>query len=105
MLKRAVILAVLSSILIALFIIKSHTVSPVNNTNAENNGSVKYITQEYKINKIKGNQYYGESDDGTGIQFSAVKIGSGNKIEVNDTVLCYFEKDNLGKGIIKVEKK
>ncbi|WP_223593920.1 hypothetical protein [Neobacillus bataviensis] len=102
MLKRVVILAILSSILIVLVLVKSHSVAPVDKTSTN---SAEYTTLEYKISEIKGNQYYGKSDDGTGIQFSADKIVSSDKINVDDEVICYFEKDNLGKGIVKVEKK
>ncbi|MGG1677934.1 hypothetical protein ACIFOT_19545 [Neobacillus sp. NRS-1170] len=102
MLKRVVILGILSSILIILVLIKSHSVAPVDNTSTN---SENYTTLEYKISEIKGDQYYGKSEDGTGIQFSADKIVSGDKINVDDEVICYFEKDNLGKGIVKVEKK
>ena len=102
MLKRVVILAILSSILIVLVLIKSHSVAPVDKTSTN---SAEYTTLEYKITEIKGNQYYGKSDDGTGIQFAADKIVSSDKINVDDEVICYFEKDNLGKGIVKVEKK
>ncbi|MDN3019600.1 hypothetical protein V7161_07390 [Neobacillus drentensis] len=102
MLKRIVILAILSSILIVLVLVKSHSVAPVDKTSTN---AAQYTTLEYKISDIKGNQYYGKSEDGTGIQFSADKIVSGDKINVDDEVICYFEKDNLGKGIVKVEKK
>lgn len=60
---------------------------------------------EYKITDIKGNQYYGKSHNGTGISFSANSIRSGDQIQVNDVVICYFEKNNVGNGLVKVEKK
>ena len=60
---------------------------------------------EYKISKINGNQYYGKGDDGTEIHFSAKSILSDDKIQVHDEVIGYFEKNNLGKGLVKVEKK
>ncbi|MEO2075622.1 MAG: hypothetical protein ABGX20_09475 [Bacillus sp. (in: firmicutes)] len=104
MLKRMIILAVLSTILIALVLIRSHTVTPVNtNTKSDNNSGL--ISSEYKISKISGNQYYGKDNKGTEINFSAEKIRSDDKIKVHDKVICYFEKDNLGKGIVRVEKK
>ena len=59
---------------------------------------------EYKISKINGNQYYGKGDDGTEIHFSAKSILSDDKIQVHDEVIGYFEKNNLGKGLVKVEK-
>lgn len=105
MLKRVIILVVLSSILCALVLIKTHTTSPVNTASTKSSDSIKYTTIEYKISKINGNQYYGKSDDGTGIQFTADKIVTGDKIEVQDEIICYFEKGNLGKGLVKVEKK
>ncbi|MGG3466163.1 hypothetical protein ABES02_01045 [Neobacillus pocheonensis] len=105
MLKRVVILVVLSSILCTLLIIRTHTTAPVHTSSTQSSDSIKYTTIEYKISEIKGNQYYGKSDDGTGIQFSANKIVSGDRIEVHDEIICYFEKDNLGKGLVKVEKK
>jgi hypothetical protein len=105
MFKRIIILVVLSSILIALVLIKDHSSSPVNNTNTNSNSSSKYTTVEYKISKIKKDQYYGKSEDGTEIIFSTKNIQSGNKIQVHDVVLCYFEKNNLGNGLVKVEKK
>jgi hypothetical protein len=104
MFKRVIILLVLSSILIALVLVKDHTSAPVNTTTIKSNGSAEYTTVEYKISKIKGNQYYGKSDDGTDIIFSSNNIISGDKIRVHDEVICYFEKNNLGKGLVKVEK-
>ncbi|MED1471411.1 hypothetical protein [Bacillus salipaludis] len=105
MFKKAIILVVLSSILVALLFVKVHTADPVNNSISKGNGSSQYITKEYKITNIKGNNYYGKGDNGTGIRFSSKNIVSGEKIKVLDEVICYFEKDNLGKGIVKVEKK
>lgn len=105
MIKRVIILLVLSSILIALVLVKDHTSAPVNNTITKNNASSEYTTVEYKISKIKGKQYYGKSDDGTDIIFSSKNILSGDKIRVHDVVICYFDKNNLGKGLVKVEKK
>jgi hypothetical protein len=105
MFKRVIILAVLSTILIVLVLNRAHTAAPVINTSPKTNDSSEYITMEYKISDIKDNQYYGKADDGTGIYFSAKNILSGDKIQVNDEVICYFEKNNLGKGLVKVEKK
>ncbi|MDR7002136.1 hypothetical protein [Neobacillus niacini] len=105
MFKRAIILVVLSSILVALIFVKDHTANPVTNTLSKNNDSSMYITKVYKISKIKGENYYGKGADGTGIRFSYKTIVSGEKIKVDDEVICYFEKNNLGKGIVKVEKK
>ncbi|MEH7501051.1 hypothetical protein V7152_03255 [Neobacillus drentensis] len=105
MFKRVIILLVLSSILLALVLFRDHTSAPVNNTVTKSNDSTRYTMVEYKIRKIKGNQYYGKSDDGTDIIFSSKNILSGDKIQVHDVVICYFEKNNLGKGLVKVEKK
>jgi hypothetical protein len=105
MFKRVIILLVLSSILLALVLVRDHTSAPVNNTVTKSNDSTRYTMVEYKIGKIKGNQYYGKSDDGTDIIFSSKNILSGDKIQVHDVVICYFEKNNLGKGLVKVEKK
>ncbi|MEH6948999.1 hypothetical protein V7068_18400 [Bacillus sp. JJ634] len=103
MYKKAIILVMLSSILLALVLVRAHTAAPVNNT--KSNGSSEYTTVEYKITNIEGNQYYGKGDDGTEIRFSDKNILSGDKIQVHDKVICYFEKNNLGKGLVKVEKK
>jgi hypothetical protein len=105
MFKKAIILVMLLSILLVLVLVKTHTVAPVNNTNTKSNDSSVYTTVEYKITNIKGNQYYGKSDDGTEIRFSDKNILSDDKIQVHDEVICYFEKNNLGKGLVKVEKK
>jgi hypothetical protein len=105
MFKRLTILMVLASILLALVLYKGNTNEPVNNTSPKINSASGYSTVEYKITKIKDDQYFGESDDGTEIIFSATNIVSGDKIQVHDVVICYFEKDNLGKGVVKVEKK
>jgi hypothetical protein len=105
MLKRVIILLVLSSILITLVLVRDETSTPVNNTGTINHSTSDYTTVEYKISKIKGDKYHGKSDDGTEIIFSAKNIQSGDNIQVDDVVLCYFEKNNLGKGVVKVEKK
>jgi hypothetical protein len=102
MVKRIIILGILASILIGLLIVKSQTTVPVSN---QNNDSSEYKTIEYKIYEIKGNLYYGQSDDGTKIVFSADSLESGVSIQVDDEVICYFEKDNVGKGLVKVERK
>jgi hypothetical protein len=104
MLKKVIILVVLSIILLVLALVKGHTSAPVNTT-PKSNASSGYITMVYKITDIKGNQYYGKAKDGTGIHFSSKSIHSGDKIQVSDEVICYFEKNNLGKGLVKVEKK
>ena len=105
MLKKVIILVMLSSILLVLVLVRAHTVAPVNNTSTLSNDSAGYITMEYKISHINGNQYYGKGDDGTEIHFSDKSILSDDKIQVHDVVIGYFEKNNLGKGLIKVEKK
>lgn len=105
MVKRMIILGILSSLLLVLLFFRSHISAPVNQTNSQNNDSSEYTTLEYKINKIEDNQYYGKSEEGKEIIFSANSISKGDKIQVDDEVICYFEKGNLGKGIIKVEKK
>jgi hypothetical protein len=96
---------VLSSILLSLVFVRAHTAAPVINTNTKSNGFFVYTTVEYKISNINGNHYYGKGDDGTEIRFTDKKIPSGDKIQVNDEVICYFDKNNLGKGLVKVEKK
>ncbi|MCM2535863.1 hypothetical protein NDK43_30730 [Neobacillus pocheonensis] len=105
MFKKGIILVVLSSILFALVLVRAHTVAPVNNTRTNSNDSSGYTTLEYKISNINGNQYYGKGDDGTGIHFSAKNILSDEKIHVHDEVIVYFDKNDLGKGLVKVEKK
>ncbi|EKN70915.1 hypothetical protein BABA_03599 [Neobacillus bataviensis LMG 21833] len=105
MFKRVIILGVLSLVLIALVLLRSHTAAPVYNPSTKSNDSSEYTTVEYKISKIEGNQYYGKSNDGTGIIFSTQSIVSDDEIHVDDVVICYFEKGNLGKGLVKVKKK
>ncbi|WHX98110.1 hypothetical protein [Neobacillus sp. DY30] len=102
MFKKIIILGILISILLVLVIIKSQTSTPVTN---QGNEDSEYITVEYKINEIKEDQYYGQNDDGTKIVFSAESIDLNENIQVGDVVICYFEKDNFGKGLVKVEKK
>jgi predicted Mrr-cat superfamily restriction endonuclease len=102
MFKKTIILGILLSILLVLVIIKSQTSTPVTNLDNENS---EYKTVEYKISQMKEDQYYGQSSDGTKIVFSAEIIDSSEKIQVGDVVICYFEKDNVGKGLVKVEKK
>jgi hypothetical protein len=102
MVKKIIILGVLISILFVLVIIKSQTTIPATK---QNNESSNYTTVEYKITKIVEDEYYGLSEDGTKIVFSADSVDMDDNIQVNDQVVCYFEKDNIGKGLIKVEKK
>lgn len=98
MFKRIVILVALSSILVALLVVRNHTAAPVNNT------TNKTII-EYKITKIDGDHYYGKSEDGTEIRFSEENIISNDKIQVDDEVIGYLERNSLGKAVVKVEKK
>jgi hypothetical protein len=102
MYKKIIILGILVSILTVLMIIKSHTSTPVTTQDNENS---EYKMVEYKISQIKEDQFYGQSEDGTKIEFSAESITSSEKIQVGDVVICFFEKDNFGKGLVKVEKK
>ena len=60
---------------------------------------------EYTITKIEVDHYYGKSEDGIEIRFSDKNILSGDKIQVHDEVIGYFEKNSLGKTVVKVEKK
>ena len=105
MFKKAIILVMLLTILLALVLVRAHTAAPVNNASTKSNDSAEYTKMEYKISNINGNQYYGKGDDGTEIHFSAKSILSDDKIQVHDEVIGYFEKNNLGKGLVKVEKK
>lgn len=105
MFKKVIILVALSTILFVLTLVKIHTAEPVSNPIPKSTASSMYTTMEYKITEIKGNEYYGKANDGTKIHFSAKKINSKDKIQVHDGVICYFEKNNLGKGIVKVERK
>ena len=98
MFKKVIILVVLSSILLGLVLVRAHTTAP-------DNDSAKYTMVEYEITNINGNQYYGKGDDGTKIRFSDQHILSGDKIQVHDKVICYFEKNNIAEGLVKVEKK
>lgn len=102
MFKKIIILGILLSILLVLVIIKSQTSTPVTNPVDETS---EFKMVEYKISQIKEEEYYGESDDGTKIVFSAESIDSNEVIQVGDIVVCYFEKDNVGKGLVKVQKK
>ena len=47
MLKKVIILVMLSSILLVLVLVRAHTVAPVNNTSTLSNDSARYITMEY----------------------------------------------------------
>ena len=96
MLKKSIILVILSAVLVTLLIIKS---------NMEDNDPSNFIMIEYEITEIHKDQYYGKADDGTQIRFSNKDIPIDNEIQVHDVVICYFEKGNLGKGLVKVEKK
>lgn len=102
MVKKMIILGILSIILFVLVLIKSQNTTSVAGLG---NDTSEYKMVEYKISKIIDNQYYGQSEDGTKIVFSAEHIVSNEKIQVDDLVICYFEKDNIGKGLVKVEKK
>jgi hypothetical protein len=103
MFRRVILFVVLLAILVTLIVIKVYPTASDHNRNS--NDAVEYNTQEYKITNIKGDQYYGIGDNGAQINFSAEKIVSDHKIQVNDMVICYFEKNDLGKGLVKVEKK
>ena len=98
MFKRIIILVALSSILVALLLVRGHTAAPVNNT-------INKTMVEYTITEIDGDHYYGKSEDGTEIRFSDENILSGDKIQVDDEVIGYLERTSLGKPVIKVEKK
>ncbi|MGX6443443.1 hypothetical protein ACWM35_09510 [Neobacillus sp. K501] len=105
MFKRVIILVLLSSFLVGLLFFKSHFSEPVNNLSKTDDSS-EFITHEYRITKIENNQYHGVNEEGKEIIFSAKTIStSETTIQVDDEVICYFEKGNIGKGIVKVEKK
>ena len=96
MLKKVIILGILSAVLVTLLIIKS---------NKADNDPSNFIMVEYEITEIHEDQYYGKADDGTQIRFSNKDILVDREIQVQDVVICYFEKGNIGKGLVKVEKK
>lgn len=103
MIKRIIILAALVSILVVLLRVQPPSTSKPTSSNSKD--STTYSTVEYEITDIKGDEYYGKSENGHEIIFSAKTIRSGDEIQVHDFVICYFEKNNLGKGLVKVEKK
>jgi hypothetical protein len=95
-----IILVVLPSILFELVLVRAHTFSPVNNTSTNSNDSSGYTTWNIRLATLMGNQYYSKGDDGTRMHFSAKNILSDKKIHVHDKVIVYFDKNNLGKGLI-----
>jgi hypothetical protein len=104
MFKRVIILVLLSSFLVGLLIFKNQLSEPVSNPGNTIDSS-EFITHEYRITKIENNQYHGVNEEGKEIIFSAKIISPDETIQVEDKVICYFEKGNIGNGIVKVEKK
>lgn len=105
MLKKIMALIVLSSLLLGLIWLKSNTALSVTNILVPADDSPEYKMVEYKIININGNEYHGKAEDGAEIHFSAEKIPSDYTILVEDEIICYFQKDALADGVVKVVKK
>jgi hypothetical protein len=66
-----------------------------------------YKTFTYVITEISGNDYYGQSLDGTTkIYFNRknVKFPIEDNIQVKDKILAYVESENHIGGLVKIEK-
>ncbi|WP_423410607.1 hypothetical protein AABM38_12060 [Heyndrickxia sp. MSNUG] len=74
-------------------------------TRADNTIKNEYTTQDYMITEIVDSGYYGKDEDGKTIFFKREHLPAGQKLELDDTVVIYFEKDVRKDGLIKVEKK
>ncbi|CAM3726559.1 hypothetical protein [Mesobacillus zeae] len=105
MLKRLIILISLLAVL--LLLVQFSGSKPTGGLPAERDksDSTQYITKEYTITEIEGETYFGKAKDGTGISFNGGVIESGDAVKKDDPVICYFEKNNAGRGIVKVERK
>lgn len=65
----------------------------------------EYFTQEYTIIKIDESGYYGKNEDGKSIYFKKEHLPDGQNLQVDETVLVYFNKHERRDGLVKVEKK
>lgn len=74
-------------------------------TRAANTIKKEYTTQDYMITEIVDSGYYGKDEDGKTIFFKREHLPAGQKLELDDTVVIYFEKDVRKDGLVKVEKK
>ncbi|MEH7884981.1 hypothetical protein V7654_11750 [Bacillus sp. JJ1609] len=74
-------------------------------TEAANTVTNEYSTQEYMITDIDDSGYYGKDENGKTIYFKKDYLPSGQKLELEDTVVIYFVKDERKDGLVKVEKK
>ncbi|MGD6858320.1 hypothetical protein [Bacillus infantis] len=102
MAKRLILLSLLSAVL---FVLISSFDFDAKKTNANVEEKKDYVSFEYKITKVEEGTYYGKSADGLGISFTLDDLDQNIIIKKEDTVVCYFEKDNMRDGLVRVEKK
>lgn len=72
---------------------------------ASNEAKKEYFTQEYIITDSNNSGYYGKDANGKSIYFKKEYLPAGLKLQVEDTVIVYFEKGERIDGLLKVEKK
>lgn len=69
-----------------------------------NQTETEYITYSYTIVDIDDSGYYGQADDGQRIYIKKENVQVNEDLEVNDTIIVYFEKGSRIDGLTKVEK-
>lgn len=74
-------------------------------TKAVNKVNNEYTTQEYMITDLDDSGYFGKDEAGKTIYFKKEHLPAGQKLEIKDIVIIYFEKDERRDGLVKVEKK
>ena len=72
---------------------------------ASNEIKQEYFTQEYTITDFNEAGYYGKAANGKRIFFKEKYLSSEVDLQIEDTVIIYFEKGERIDGLLKVEKK
>jgi hypothetical protein len=72
---------------------------------ASNQVKAEFFTEEFIITQIDESGYHGVSHNGKSIYFKKEKLESGARVNLDDTVVLYFDKSERVDGLVKVEKK
>jgi len=101
MLMKVIILSLLTTLLGVLIFLN---ISLNNAKTVSNQIEKEYLTYQYTIIEIDQSGYYGEGEDGRRIYIKKENVNVDDNLKENDTIIVYFEKDNIKDGLVKVEK-
>ncbi|MBY0095937.1 hypothetical protein [Mesobacillus maritimus] len=98
---KVIILSLLTTLLGVLIFLN---ISLNNAKTVSNQVEKEYVTYQYTITEIDQFGYFGEGEDGRRIYIKKENVNVEDNLKENDTIIVYFEKNNIKDGLVKVEK-